>query len=164
MLKSYAGKKILLIMEKTTVDFFSVASSIYHHFFFLDPPLVMSHIDPIWLRQPALRLPRIYCLWLSPSVVNLVTLYSAVRLKHHRVRAVSLLGVGLLFPLRHRHSEWWSAWAWWLLPNGGWHSIGFPASTLSVLSPKIPSPVSPQASLAHSAHHVLYAVVQVLPE
>ena len=48
MLKSYAGKKILQIMEKTTVDFVSVASSIYHCFFSLDPPLVMSHDNLIW--------------------------------------------------------------------------------------------------------------------
>ena len=48
MLKSYAGKKISLIMEKTTVDFISVASSIYHCFSFLDPPLVMWDVDPIW--------------------------------------------------------------------------------------------------------------------
>ena len=41
MLKSYAGKKISLIMEKTTVDFISVASSTYHCFFFLDLLLVM---------------------------------------------------------------------------------------------------------------------------
>ena len=33
MLKSYAGKKILLIMDKTTVDFVWVASSIYYIFF-----------------------------------------------------------------------------------------------------------------------------------
>ena len=36
------------------------------------------------LRQPTLKLPGIYCLWLSPSVVNLVTLHSAMRLKPHR--------------------------------------------------------------------------------
>ena len=47
MLKSYAGKKISLIMEKTTVDFISVASSIYHYFFFLDPRLLMSDVDLI---------------------------------------------------------------------------------------------------------------------
>ena len=47
MLKSYAGKKILQIMEKTTVDFVLVASSFYHCFFFLDLPLVMSDVDPI---------------------------------------------------------------------------------------------------------------------
>ena len=33
-LKSYAGKKISQVMEKTMVDFISVASSIYHCFFF----------------------------------------------------------------------------------------------------------------------------------
>ena len=37
MLKSYAGKKILLIMEKTTVDFVLVAS-VYHFFFFFGSP------------------------------------------------------------------------------------------------------------------------------
>ena len=31
--KIYAGKKILKIMEKTTVDFILVASSIYNYFF-----------------------------------------------------------------------------------------------------------------------------------
>ena len=51
MLKSYAGKKILQIVEKTMVDFVSVASSIYHCFFFLALPLVMSDVDP-GLRQP----------------------------------------------------------------------------------------------------------------
>ena len=44
--KSYAGKKISLIMEKTTVDFIWGASSIYHCFFFLHLPLVVSDIDP----------------------------------------------------------------------------------------------------------------------
>ena len=37
------------------------------------------------LRQPDLRLPRIYCLWLSPSVVNPVTFHSTGRLKSPRV-------------------------------------------------------------------------------
>ena len=37
-------------------------------------------LTPSDLRQPAPRLPGIYCLWLSPSVVYLVTLHSAVRL------------------------------------------------------------------------------------
>ena len=60
-------------MEQTTVDFISAASSIYHCFFFLDPPLVMSDVDPCDLRQPASRFPGIYSVWLSPSVVNLVT-------------------------------------------------------------------------------------------
>ena len=56
MLKSYTGKKILQIMEKTTVDFASVASSVHHCFFFVDPPLVMSDVNPSDVRQPASRL------------------------------------------------------------------------------------------------------------
>ena len=55
---------------------------------------------PFDLKQSSLRLLGIYCLWLSPSVVNVVTLHPAVRLKHHRARAESVFGVGLLFPLR----------------------------------------------------------------
>ena len=47
MLKNYTGKKILQIMEKTTVDFVSLASSIYHCFFSLDLPLVMLDVDPV---------------------------------------------------------------------------------------------------------------------
>ena len=39
--KKHAGKKISLIMDKTTVDFFFIASSIYHCFFFLDTSVVM---------------------------------------------------------------------------------------------------------------------------
>ena len=83
MLKSYAGKKISQIMEKTTVDFILVACNIFHCFFFLDPLLVMSDVDPIWPYAVSLRLLGMYCLWLSPSVVNLVSLHSAVRLKHY---------------------------------------------------------------------------------
>ena len=52
MLKSYAGKKILPIIEKATVEFFSVACCTYHCFLFfvlfLDLPLVMSDVDPMW--------------------------------------------------------------------------------------------------------------------
>ena len=47
MLKSYAGEKMPQIMEKTMVDFVSVASNIYYSFFFLDPPLMMSDYDPV---------------------------------------------------------------------------------------------------------------------
>ena len=47
MLKSYAGKKISLILEKTTVGFVLVDSSVYHCFFFLHPPQVMSDVNPI---------------------------------------------------------------------------------------------------------------------
>ena len=48
VLKSYAEKKISQIMEKTTVDFILVTTSIYHYFLFLDPPLVMLGVDPAW--------------------------------------------------------------------------------------------------------------------
>ena len=41
MLRSYAGKKILIIMEKTTVNFVSVTTV----FFLLNLPLVMSDDD-----------------------------------------------------------------------------------------------------------------------
>ena len=85
MIKSYVGKKILLIMEKTTVDFISEASSIYYCFSFLGCLWWCQMFTPSDLRQPAPKLPGIYCLWLSTSVVKLVTLYSAVRLKPHRV-------------------------------------------------------------------------------
>ena len=84
MLKSYTGTKISQIVEKTTVDFMSVASSIYHCFLFLDLPLVMSDLDPFWPQAVCSRLPETYYLWLSPSVVNLVTLHSVVRLRPHR--------------------------------------------------------------------------------
>ena len=48
MLKSYAGEKLLQIMENTVVESVLVVSSIYHFFFcFLDLPLVMSDGDPI---------------------------------------------------------------------------------------------------------------------
>ena len=57
-------------------------------------------VTPSELRQPAVRLPGIYCLWLTALVVNLVTLHSAVRLKHHKVRGESFLGSGILFPFR----------------------------------------------------------------
>ena len=45
--KVYAKRKISLIMKKTTVDFFSVASRVYHCFFFLYLPLVISDVDLI---------------------------------------------------------------------------------------------------------------------
>ena len=80
--KEYAGKKISKIME-ITVDFVLLLSNIYH-WFFLDLPLVMSDCDPVWPSVACLRFSGIYSLWLTPSVVNLVTLHSAVRLKYHK--------------------------------------------------------------------------------
>ena len=47
MLKSYAGKKISQIMEKTVGDFVLVACSIDHCFSFLGVPLVMSDGDTV---------------------------------------------------------------------------------------------------------------------
>ena len=130
-------------MEKTTVDFILVASSIYHCFSFWICLWWCQMLTPSDLRQPALSLPGMYCRWLSPSVVNLVTLHSAVRHKHQRAGAESLLGAGLLFPLRLlRLGGEWSAWARWLPPFGGWLSTGIPAATLSALSPKLPSRLS----------------------
>ena len=105
MLKNYAGKKILQIMGKTTVDFISIASSIYHCFFFLDLPLVMSGDVPVWSQGACSRLPEIYCLWLTPSIVNLLTLHSAVRLKHHRVGQSPTWGPGYCFLLGCCFSE-----------------------------------------------------------
>ena len=155
MFKSYAGKKISQIMENM-VGFVLVASGIYHCFFFLGPPLVMSDGAPVWPQAACWRLPGISCVWLTPSVVNLVTLHSAVRLKHHRTRSETLLRLGLFFPLRLLPlAGEWSAWVCWLLPYGEWLSTRIPASTISVLSPQSVSPVSPQAYLVHTAPHPL---------
>ena len=83
-------------MENTTVDFVLVASSSGNCFSFLDCLWWYQMLTPSDLRLPALRLSGIYCLWLSPSVVNLVTLHSAVRLKHRRAGAESFLGSGAI--------------------------------------------------------------------
>ena len=91
MLKNSAAKKILQIMGKTTVYFTSGASSIYHCFLLLALPLVMSDVHLIQPEAACSRLPGIYCLWLTLSVVNLVTLHRAVSLKHHGARAEPLL-------------------------------------------------------------------------
>ena len=62
--------------------------------------------SPVSLQVSAVRsapchpLPGIYSLWLSSSVVNLVNLHSAVRLKYHGAWAETLLGLVLLFPLK----------------------------------------------------------------
>ena len=75
MLKSYAGKKISQIMEKTTVDLTWVVFCIYQ---FLNLWIYLWWCQMFTLsdlRQPACsRLPGSYCLWLLPSVVNLVML------------------------------------------------------------------------------------------
>ena len=105
MLKNYAGKKILQIQEKTTVEFVSVASSIYHCSFFLYRPVVMSDVDPLCPSAACPRFPGLYCLWLPPSVFNLVKLHSAVMLKHCRAGQNPSWGWGYCFPSGCCHSE-----------------------------------------------------------
>ena len=119
MLKSYAGKKISQIMEKTTVDFISVASSIYHCFSFWILLWWCQMLTLFDIRHPALRGPGIYCLWLTPSVVNLVALHSAVRLKHHRWGRVSPERGAIASPQADATQGECSAWARWPLQYGG---------------------------------------------
>ena len=94
MLKSYVGKKILQIMEKTTVDFISVVSSVTTVFLFWN----VSGDVRCW---PCLTLgtqfetPRDL---LSPSLVNLIALHSAVRLKSQRAGQNPCWGQGYCFP------------------------------------------------------------------
>ena len=74
---------------------------------------------PFDLRQPALRLPWIYCLWLTPLVFNLVTLHSVVRLKPHTAWQSPSQCWGYCFPSGCCHSGGtWSGWTWWLLCMG----------------------------------------------
>ena len=58
------------------------------------------------LRQPALRLPEICCLYLSPSVFNLVTLHSVVWPKPHSTGKNSSWDWSYCFPLGCSCSEW----------------------------------------------------------
>ena len=67
-------------------------------FFFLDLPLVILAGDPVWTQAACVRPPGIYCLWLTPSVVNLVTLDSVVRSKHHRWGRVPPGGTAIASP------------------------------------------------------------------
>ena len=93
---------------------------------------------------------------LSLSAVNLVTLHSAVRLEHHRVEQNPSWDWGYCLSSGcwggRVGAEDWSSWAWGLLQYGRWLSSGILVATLLVLSQKLPSSVSPQASLAHFAH------------
>ena len=73
------------VMKNTAVEFILVQSSVYHCLHFLNLPLVISDGFQAWPLASSLRLPVIYSLQLSPSVVNLVNLESAVRLKHYRI-------------------------------------------------------------------------------
>ena len=90
----------------------------------------------------------------SPSIVNLVTLHSKVRFKHRRVGPNPSWGGGYCFPS--------VCYAWkavvclsrMVAAYGGWLGTRILVATLSGLSPRPPSPVSPQVSLVHSVPHV----------
>ena len=84
-------------MEKTTVDFVLLASSI-HHCSFCIFLWWCQMLTPSDLRQSALRLSEMCCLWSSPSIVNLVTLHSAVRLKPNNAGQNSCSGWAHCFP------------------------------------------------------------------
>ena len=107
ILKSYAGKKMSLIMEKTTVGFFLVAFRILHYFF-----LSRSTFGDIkcWPQ-------------LTPPVVSFscqfVTLHSAFRLNPHRVGQNPSWDWGYFYPW-HCCCLWGecSAWAGWLFQCG----------------------------------------------
>ena len=80
------------------MDFVLIASTICHFFLFWIylwwcPMLTVSD-----LRQCADRMPGVYCLWLSPSVLNLVTLHSEVSLMTHRVGQGPSCCQGYCFP------------------------------------------------------------------
>ena len=101
-------------------------------------------LTPSDLRQPALRLLGIYCLWLFSSFVNLVTLHSAVRLKLHRAGqnpswVVAL--VSLQAAAAHRGVVCLSRMA---AAIGVMTSTRILVAALSVLSPK---PLCPQSLL-----------------
>ena len=100
-------------------------------------------------------LPGIFCLWLTPLVVNLVTLHSAVKLKHHRARAESLLGLRLLFSLRLlllRGVDCLStmvAALWGMTQHqgfGGYSLSSLPKASILSLSSGVSSPLSPHLS------------------
>ena len=152
MLKSYAEKKIL-IMEKTTVVFISVASSFYHCFSFLGSPLLMSMLTLSGLRHPAPRLPGVYCPWLSSSVINVVTLHSAVRFKQCRAGQNPSWDWDYCFPsgcccseasgLSEQDGWWW----WWVMMQCQYpvrYSLSpFPKASVRSLSSSISSPLCP---------------------
>ena len=104
------------------------------------------------LRQPSLRWLGIYCLLLSPSVVNLDTLHTAVRLKHHRVGAESLLGSRAIVSLQVASAQRGMV-CLSMMAAAIWHMTQHqdPSSYSLYSLPKLPSPVSPLASLVHSA-------------
>ena len=92
-------RKVVLIMKKSTLGFVSVASHIYHCFFsFWICLWCCQMLTPYDFWQPALRLPKICCLFFSPSVVIPVTLHLVIRFKPHRVGQNSSLVWSSCFP------------------------------------------------------------------
>ena len=136
-------------MKKTTVDFIWVAPSIYHSFFFLDLPLVMSDGVPVWCQAVFWRLPGIYHLWLTPSVVSLVTWQSAVQFKHHRVGKSNSCGQGYCFS-----SRWYlnmrddsGPGFWWLLSQFFPPKASIPSHSSSISSLLCPSSNLPESRI-----------------
>ena len=112
-------------------------------------------LTPSDLRQSSQRLPRIYCLWLTPSVVNLVTLHSAVWLKPRRMGQNLSWGWDYCFPSGCCHSEGSglseqdgcclmgddsALGSWWLLSQLSPQSF-YPQSLLRHLYPSLPPPL-----------------------
>ena len=86
MLKIDAGKKISLIMEKITVDFVLVTSSVYHCFCFCIHLRWSQRLTNLTLGRllQDCQGSAVFCCF--PSVLNLITLQSVVRLKPYRAR------------------------------------------------------------------------------
>ena len=140
-------------MKKTTIAFLSVASCIYYCFFFLSgsaygdfscrPHLTLVRLFDI--------LPVICCHWLSPSIVNMVPLHSAVQLKQCRAGPNPSWGGGYYFLPGSFCSEVSGPPEQDDCCISGLAQHQIPVATCSVLYPKPLSPVSPQVSLVHSA-------------
>ena len=111
------------------------------------PSLVSLQVSLVHSVSP---LPVIYCLWLSPSVVYLVTRTQQSGLSTKGPGQRPSWGRSYCFPSGYCHSEGSG------LPEhkgccclGDDSARGF-QQLLSVLSPRLPSPVFPQVSPAHS--------------
>ena len=147
MLKSYAGKKISQIMEKTTVDLTWVVFCIYQ---FLNLWIYLWWCQMFTLsdlRQLVGYFQVCGCL-LQLLICSLYTQQSGL----------STVGWGSISPgVRAFVSPQASCCSEWSVlpelvgcPFGRWLNIEIPAFTLSFLSPKLPSSVPPQESPAQS--------------
>ena len=83
--KKLCRKENIANPEKTMVDFVSVLSSIQLFFLSGSAPSDVRWRPRLTLSSLLDTTRALLCLWLTPSVVNLVTLHSAVRLEHHRI-------------------------------------------------------------------------------